>query len=238
MKLDLLAIVAHPDDAELGCGGTLIMHARLGYKTGVIDLTEGEMGTRGTSESRREEAKNASAIMGLSVRENLKFSDARFDNDEPHRLKVIQKIRQYQPSIIITNAPDDRHPDHARAAGLVKQAAWLAGLEKYETSFEGEVQIPWRPKHVYHVIQYNMLVPDLVVDISGYVDKKMEAIMAYSTQFYNPESKEAETLIARPQFIEFVKSRIIAAGNYALIDNGEAFISAYKPAVKNLFDLV
>ena len=238
MKLDILVIVAHPDDAELSCGGTLIKHADLGYKTGIIDLTQGEMGTRGTVEDRMAEADAAAKILGLSIRENLKFADALFPNDEEHRMKVIQKIRQYQPEIVIANAPADRHPDHGKAAELVKQAAWLSGLEKYESSFEGKVQKAWRPKHVYHVIQFNMLEPDFVVDISGYVDRKMQAVTAYKSQFYDPNSKEPTTLISRPEFLDTLKSRNVVHGDYALIDLAEGFISAYKPAVKNLFDLV
>ncbi len=239
MKLDILVIVAHPDDAELSCGGTLIKHAELGYKTGIIDLTRGEMGTRGTPDIRNAEAQKAKEILGLSIRENLDFADALFVNDHVHQMKIISKIRQYQPEIIITNAPDDRHPDHGRAAELVKHAGWLSGLEKLESLDEaGNVQKAHRPKHVYHFIQYKMFEPDFVVDISGYVDRKMEAVMAYSSQFFNPDSSEAKTLIARPEFMDVLKSRNVVFGNYALIDQAEGFISEWKPAVKNIFDLI
>ena len=238
MKLDILTIVAHPDDAELSCGGTLAKHSSLGFKTGIIDLTQGEMGTRGTVEERMAEADAASKIMGLSMRENLKFADTRFENDEKHRLEVIKKIREYQPEIIITNAPSDRHPDHGRAAELVKQAAWLAGLVKYETEANGAKQKAWRPKYVYHAIQFNFLEPDFVVDITNFVEIKMQAILAYKSQFYDPNASEPNTLISRPEFLEMLRSRNISHGNFGMVDYAEGFISMYKPAVKSLFDLV
>ena len=160
MKLDILVIVAHPDDAELSCGGTIIKHTDMGYAVGIIDLTEGELGTRGSVETRYKEADAAAKLLGLKVRENLKFRDGWFKDDEEHRLKIIEKIRQYQPEIVITNAIEDRHPDHARASHLVEESAWLAGLSKIATNNNGQVQIPWRPKHVYHFIQYNVIKPD------------------------------------------------------------------------------
>lgn len=229
---------AHPDDAELSCGGTLIKHAELGYKTGIIDLTEGEMGTRGTVEIRYEEAAASAKILGLSIRENLKFRDGWFTDDEAHRLKIIQKIRLYQPEIVITNSLDDRHPDHGRAAHMVKEAAWLAGLQKIETAHEGILQTKWRPKHVYHAIQFTPAEPDFIVDIAGFEDRKMAAILAYSTQFYNPEAEASNTLISQPGFLELLRSRMMSDGNYAEIEKGEAFMSAIKPAINNLFDLI
>lgn len=239
MKLDILAIVAHPDDAELSCGGTLIKHAEMGYKVGIIDLTEGEMGTRGTKEIREQEAQEASEIMGVVARENLKFRDGWFTIDEEHKLKIIQKIREYQPQIIITNAIEDRHPDHGRAAQLVKEAAWLSGLKMISTKNNmGEDQNPWRPKHVYHFIQYKVLEPDFVVDISGYTEKKMQAILAYKSQFYDPNNSEGETLIAKPEFLKLIDAKNMHDGNLALIDYAEGFISAFKPAVNNIFDLI
>ena len=238
MKINILAIVAHPDDAELSAGGTLAKHAGLGYTTGVIDLTEGELGTRGSVEIRRKEAEESSKILGLSVRENMKFKDGWFKNDDGHRLKIINRIRLYQPDIIFTNAPQDRHPDHPKAANLVKEAAWLSGLAKIETMQDGETQKAWRPAHVYHIIQSDPLIPDFVVDISGYVEKKMQAIMAFSSQFHNPESKEPETYLSRPTFLDLLKSRNVSMANYGMIEYAEGFISAYKPAVKNLFDLI
>jgi len=238
MKIDILAIVAHPDDAELSCGGTLAKHADLGYKTGVIDLTEGELGTRGSVEIRHEEATEASKILGLSVRENMKFRDGWFKDDEEHQLKIINRVRFYQPDIIITNATKERHPDHARAANLVKEAAWLAGLAKIETLQDGESQKPWRPRHVYHIIQSDALTPDFIVDISGYVDRKIKAIKAYSSQFYNPQSDEPETYLSRSTFLGLIESRNVSMANYGMIEHAEGFISAYKPAVKNIFDLI
>jgi bacillithiol biosynthesis deacetylase BshB1 len=238
MKLDILVLAAHPDDAELSCGGTLIKHISMGYTAGIIDLTEGELGTRGTVELRHQEAGHAAKIMGVSVRENLKFKDGWFKDDAEHRIKVIEKIRKYRPDIVITNAPADRHPDHGRAGALVKEAAWLSGLQKIETEVEGQKQDFWRPKHVYHFIQHAPLEPDFVVDISGFIDQKMEAVMAYASQFYDPESRETDTLISRPEYLDLVKAKTMHAGNYGLIEYAEGFISAYKPAVKNLFDLI
>ncbi|MGZ5244487.1 MAG: bacillithiol biosynthesis deacetylase BshB1, partial [Bacteroidia bacterium] len=207
---------------------------------GIIDLTEGEMGTRGSREIREMEAQAASKIMGVAARENLKFRDGWFTIDEEHKRRIIQKIRQYRPEIILTNAIDDRHPDHGRAAQLVKEAAWLSGLKKLETqNTAGENQAAWRPKHVYHFIQYKLLEPDFVVDIRGYTDKKMEAILAYKSQFYNPnEPNQEETLIAKPEFLKLIESKNMQAGNLALLDYAEAFTSAFKPAVNNLFDLI
>ncbi len=238
MKLDILVIVAHPDDAELSCGGTLAKHSDLGYKTGVIDLTQGELGTRGSVEIRYKEATEASKILGLSVRENMKFRDGWFKDDDEHRLKIINRVRFYQPDIIITNAIKERHPDHARAANLVKESAWLAGLAKIETLQDGEIQKPWRPRHVYHIIQSDALTPDFIVDISGYVDKKIQAIKAYSSQFFNPQSHEPETYLSRSTFLSLIESRNVSMANYGMIEQAEGFISSYKPAVKNIFDLI
>ncbi|MCX6350333.1 MAG: bacillithiol biosynthesis deacetylase BshB1 [Bacteroidetes bacterium] len=238
MKLDILAIMAHPDDAELACGGTLIKHAEAGYKVGIIDLTHGEMGTRGSAEIRDAEAKMAGQILGLTIRENLDFKDVFFTDDEAHRLKVIEKIREYQPSIVITNTIEDRHPDHPKAAQLVKTAAFQSGFVKIETTLNGTKQEAWRPRHVFHVIQYKILKPDFVVNIKGYEEKKMKAIMAYASQFYNPESKEPETLIASKSFLELVIAKNLEFGNHALLDSGEGFISAFTPAVDDLFHLV
>ena len=237
-KLDLMAMMAHPDDAELSCGGTLAKHAAMGYKVGIVDLTEGEMGTRGTAEERKEEAEAAGKILGLCLREQLYFQDAKFIIDEAHRIRVMQIIRKYRPEIVITNSPDDRHPDHARAAALVKEAAWFSGLKKYETSLDGEKQEAWRPKYVYHAIQFKLHKPDFVVDISGYLEQKVQAILAFKSQFYNPNATEPDTLISRPEFLETLKARNYTDGNHALIDHAEGFLSAYTPAVKDLFDMV
>lgn len=170
----------------------------------------------------------------------MKFKDGWFKNDDEHRLKIINRVRFYQPEIIITNALKERHPDHSRAANLVNEAAWLAGLEKIETMQDGIKQSPWRPRHVYNIIQSDPLTPDFLVDISGYFEKKMQAILAYRSQFYNPENdeKEPETYLSRPTFLSLIKSRNISMANYGMIEQAEGFISAYKPAVKNLFDLM
>ena len=238
MKLDILAFAAHPDDVELSCGGTIIKHADLGYSIGIIDLTQGELGTRGTVEIRKAESEAASKILGLKIRENMQFRDGWFKDDEEHRLKIISKIRQYQPEIILANAIEDRHPDHARASKLVKESAWLSGLKNIKTEFEGNSQQAWRPKHVYHYIQYNAITPDFVVDITGFTERKMEAIKAYGSQFFDPNGEESNTLISKPEFFDVLKSKVRSAGNYALIDEAEGFRSSYKPGIKNFFDLV
>ena len=238
MKLDILVFGAHPDDAELSCGGTIIKHADMGYSIGIIDLTEGELGTRGTVEIRRAESEAASKILGIKIRDNLKFRDGWFKDDEEHRLKVISKIREYQPEIILANAIEDRHPDHGRAAKLVREAAWLSGLANIKTDFEGKSQQAWRPKHVYHYIQYNAIKPDFVIDISGFAERKMSAIKAYKSQFFDPKGKASNTFISKPEFLDVLKAKIFGAGNYAHIDEAEGFTSEYTPAAKNIFDLI
>jgi N-acetylglucosamine malate deacetylase 1 len=238
MKLDILVIMAHPDDAELSCGGTILKHTDSGYKVGIIDLTEGELGTRGSVDIRYKESQDASEILGVSVRENLKFQDGWFLNDKEHKIKIIQKIRQYQPEIIIANAPEDRHPDHGRASVLVQESAWLSGLSKIQTESEGTPQAPWRPGHVYHSIQFNALEPDFVVDISGYTQKKMASILAYKSQFFDPGGEDSNTLISQPEFLELLRAKIFTMGNYGHINEAEGFISSYKPAVKHFFDLL
>ena len=196
MKLDILAFAAHPDDIELACSGTVIKEVSQGKKVGIVDLTRGELGTRGSAETRDKEAVIASEIMGLSVRENLQFRDIFFANDETHQLAIVQKIRQYKPEIVLANAIQDRHPDHGKGSQLVSQACFMAGLPKIETSFEGSVQESWRPRTVYHYIQSNYIAPDIVVDISDYFDQKMKSIEAYGSQFHDPNSDEPETFIS------------------------------------------
>ena len=207
MKLDILAFGAHPDDVELGCGGAIFKHTHEGKKIGIIDLTRGELGTRGSVAIRKIEAEASAKILGVVVRENLEMADGFFVNDKKHQLKVIQKIRQYQPGVVIANAPEDRHPDHGRGAKLVSDACFLAGLPKIKTLLKGKSQKAWRPNAVYHYIQFNPHTPDFVVDISTHFDKKMEAIRAYRSQFYNPDSKEPETLISSYEFFNLVKKR-------------------------------
>ncbi|HCX20848.1 MAG: bacillithiol biosynthesis deacetylase BshB1 [Flammeovirgaceae bacterium] len=238
MKINILAIAAHPDDVELSCAGTLIAHKDKGYTTGVIDLTRGEMGTRGTPEQRIEEATEAGKIMGLSVRENMEFEDAFFTNDKAHQMALIQKIRKYQPDIVITNTTYDRHPDHARGAQLVEEACFKAGLAKIETlNSQGDPQKPWRPKKVYYVIQSTSLSPNFFVDISTAQERKMEAIRAYGSQFFDPNSKEPETYIAKPEFMNMVESRAVEYGHRIGVKYAEGFITKEFIGVKDLYNL-
>src|ERR1035437_9510045 len=187
MKLDIFAIGAHPDDVELSCAGTILKHIALGKKCGILDLTAGELGTRGSAELRLTEATNAAKILGVSVRDNLKIADGFFKNDKEHQLEIIKKIREYQPEIVLCNAVSDRHPDHGRSAALVSEACYYSGLIRIETKLNGVNQQAWRPKAVYHYIQDRQLKPDFVVDVTSFFEKKMEAIQAFKSQFYNPD---------------------------------------------------
>lgn len=238
MKLDILAFAAHPDDVELSCSGTLIKHIQAGKSTGIIDLTRGELGTRGTAEIRSAEATSASKIMGIKVRENLGFPDGFFENNLETQLEVVKKIREYRPDIVLANASHDRHPDHGRASLLVSQACFLAGLVKITTVLNGVEQKPWRPKAVYHYIQDRYIKPDFVVDISDVFELKMKAILAYSSQFYNPDSKEPETAISTPEFVEFLKGRAINYARDIGTKYGEGFTTERVIGTKNLFDLL
>lgn len=238
MKLDILAIGAHPDDVELGCGATVAKEVTKGKKVGIIDLTRGELGTRGTVETRSVEAKNAADILGVSVRLNMGFSDGFFVNDKEHQLALIQKIRKFQPEIVLCNAVDDRHIDHGKGSKLVSDACFLSGLVKIETKDDdGAIQKPWRPKFVYHFIQWKNLDPDIVVDVSGYVDTKMKAVLAYETQFYSENSKEPETPISSKNFTDSVKYRARDLGRLIGVEAGEGFTVERYPAVDSLFDL-
>jgi N-acetylglucosamine malate deacetylase 1 len=238
MKLDLLAIVAHPDDAELGCGGTLLKHAALGYRTGVVDLTAGELGTNGTPQTRAAEAAAASQILGLHMRANLGLRDGFFANDEAHQLAVVRAIRQYQPQVLLANALADRHPDHGRAAQLVADAYFLAGLPKVQTELNGQAQAPWRPQNLYHIIQSNYLRPDLVVDITPYWEQKMQAIYAFKTQFYVPGQANTPTFIATPEFVQFLEARAREFGQAIRTTFGEGFQTSKQLGVNSLFDLL
>lgn len=239
MKLDILAFAAHPDDVELGCSGTLIAHIAAGKKVGIVDLTRGELGTRGTAELRVKEAEEASRIMGLAVRENLEFADGFFQNDKIHQLKVVEKIRQYQPEIVLMNAVHDRHPDHGRGSQLVSESCFLAGLRMVETKGpQGEPQTAWRPKVVYHFIQDRYIKPDLVVDVTPFWDKKMETIRAFKSQFYNPDDSSPNTYISSPEFLGFIESRAKEYGHAIGVTYGEGFTVERLVGVKNLFDLV
>lgn len=238
MKLDILAFGAHPDDVELGCAGTLAKEVSLGKSVGIIDLTQGELGTRGSAEIRFQEATNAAQILGVTVRENLKMRDGFFVNDEAHQLQVIKMIRKYRPEIVLCNAVDDRHIDHAKGSKLISDSCFLAGLQKVETVFEGNIQVAWRPKLVYHYIQWKSIEPDFVVDITGFMDRKMEAIMAYDSQFYNPNTNEPVTPIATKNFMESIKYRSQDLGRLIGTDFAEGFTVERYLAVSSLGDLI
>ncbi|SKC82078.1 bacillithiol biosynthesis deacetylase BshB1 [Ohtaekwangia koreensis] len=239
MKLDILVLSAHPDDAELGCGGTIAKHVSLGHKVGLVDFTRGELGTRGTPETRAVEAANAAKILGVKVRENLGLKDGFFRNDSDHQLKVIQVIRKFKPDVVLCNAIYDRHVDHGKGASLAYDACFLSGLVKIETTDEqGKKQDAWRPKVVYHYIQSQLIEPDFIVDISGYWDTKIEAIKAFKTQFFDPNSEEPETYISSPAFLKMVESRALEFGHALGVKHGEGYTTRRYLGVDNLFDLV
>jgi bacillithiol biosynthesis deacetylase BshB1 len=225
MKLDLLAFGVHPDDVELSCAGVLLVEKLNGKKTGIIDLTQGELGTRGSAETRKLEAAAAAKILGVDVRENLGMADGFFTNDEAHQRQVITALRTYQPEIILCNAPSDRHPDHGRSAKLVADAAFLSGLKKIETVANGVIQNPWRPKYVFNYVQDKFLQPDFVIDITNVFEQKIEAIKAYGTQFYNTESNEPQTYISTPDFLDSVVYRHKWFGKMIGVKFAEGFIT-------------
>jgi len=237
MKLDILAFGAHPDDVELGCGATIAKEVARGKKVGIVDLTRGELGTRGTAETRDEEARNAAKILGVSMRTNLGFADGFFLNDKTHQLAIIKMIRTYQPEIIICNAIEDRHIDHGKGSQLVSDACFLSGLIKIETKNDGEIQQPWRPKQVYHYIQWKNLEPDLVVDVSGFIDTKMASVLAYKTQFFDPESKAPQTPISSKNFTDSIIYRSRDLGRLVGVEHAEGFTVERYAAVDSLFDL-
>lgn len=237
MKLEILAFGAHPDDVELGCGATIAKEISLGKKIGIVDLTRGELGTRGSAEIRDEEAAAAAKKLGVSVRENLRFRDGFFVNDEKHQLEIIKMIRKYQPEIVLCNAVDDRHIDHAKGSKLVSDACFLSGLRRIETELNGAQQEAWRPKLVYHYIQWKNIEPDFVVDVTGFIDKKVEAIMAYSSQFYEPNSNEPITPIATKNFLDSLTYRSQDLGRLIGTDFGEGFTVERYLAVNSLGDL-
>jgi len=228
MKLDILAFGVHPDDIELSCAGTLLVEKGNGKKVGIIDLTKGELGTRGNEQTRKEEAENSAVILGVDIRENLEMADGFFKNDKETQIAIIKVLRKYRPEIILCNAPEDRHPDHGRAAGLVNDAVFLSGLKKIETSDEqGGFREAWRPKYIFNYIQDNYLNPAFVIDISDVFDKKIEAIEAFSTQFYNPgaSDKEPQTYISSPEFLESVINRAKMFGRMIGVRYAEGFLS-------------
>ncbi|RPD43194.1 bacillithiol biosynthesis deacetylase BshB1 [Chitinophaga barathri] len=239
MKLDILAIAAHPDDVELSCAGTLMVHARQGMKTGIIDLTRGELGTRGTPEGRILEAQEACRVMGVDVRENLGLADGFFQNTREDQLKVVAAIRKYRPDIVLANAIDDRHPDHGRAAQLIKDSAFLAGLRKVETFDEnGQPQQAWRPKQVFHFIQDRYFTPDFVVDISEVIDLKLEAIKCFKTQFLADKDHEPQTYISSPEFFDSVIYRAKMLGKMVGVPYAEGYTSAKMLGVRSMKDLI
>ena len=239
MKLDILAFGAHPDDVELGCGGTLAKEIANGKTVGIIDLTRGELGTRGTAETRDQEADEAAKILGVAMRTNMEFADGFFVNDKDHQIELIKMIRKYRPDVVLCNAVEDRHIDHGKGSQLVSDACFLSGLLKIDTKHDDDDgwQGPWRPKQVYHYIQWKNLDPDVTVDISGYMDKKMEAVLAYKTQFYDADSTEPETPISSKNFTDSIIYRARDLGRLIGAEYAEGFTTERYPAVDSLFDL-
>ena len=239
MKLDILAFAAHPDDVELSCAGTILKHVAAGNKVGIVDLTRGELGTRGTPELRLQEAAKAAEILGLSARENLGMADGFFEVNKDNQLALIRMLRKYRPEIVLANAVHDRHIDHGRASRLASEACFLSGLRKIETELEGHPQEAWRPKAVYHYIQDRFIKPDFVVDITPFIDKKMEAMMAFASQFNHvPGSNEPQTPISSPEFVEFIKSRAANFGRDIGAQYGEGYTVERTPGVNSFFDLL
>ena len=237
-KIDILAIGAHPDDIELGCGGTILNEIHKGKKVGLIDLTAGELGTRGSVEKRKQESNKASKILGVDFRLNLAMKDGFIKNDENSQIQIIRFIRKYQPDVIICNAPDDRHVDHAEASKLVVSSSFLSGLVKINTKLDNNNQKPWRPNNLYHYIQWKNLEPTFVVDISQHIEKKMEAVLSYDSQFYNPKSEEPDTLISSEKFLDSITARSADFGRLIGVEHAEGFISNKLVGVKSLNDLL
>ena len=238
MKLDILAIGAHPDDVELGCSATLAKEISLGKRVGILDLTRGELGTRGSAEIRDKEAAASAKVLGVVVRENLAFADGFFTNDKEHQLAIIKIVRKYQPEIVLCNAVDDRHIDHGKGSKLASDACFLSGLRRIETSLEGNQQKEWRPKRVYHYIQWKNIEPDFLVDVSGFMDKKMEAIKAFGSQFFDPNSKEPSTPITSKNFLDSLDYRARDLGRFLGVEHAEGFTVERYVAVNSLDDLI
>ncbi len=238
MKVDILAIGAHPDDVELSCAGTLAKAIATGKKVAILDLTLGELGTRGSAELRTQEAQNAAAVLGVAQRYNLGFADGFFQNDKEHQLKVIEFIRLLQPEIVLCNATSDRHPDHGRAAKLVAESCFLSGLIKIQTTHQGVSQKAWRPKQLYHYIQWNNAAPDFVVDISAQIEIKMNAVVAYSSQFFKPDSNEPETPISSENFLNSIRYRAADLGRMVGVAYAEGFTTSRLLAVQTISDLI
>jgi N-acetylglucosamine malate deacetylase 1 len=241
MKLDILAIGVHPDDVELGCSGVLINEIQRGKKAGILDLTRGELGTRGSIETRYAEAAKAAMIMGVTIRENLKMRDGFFQNDEAHQMLLVKALRKYRPEIVFANAPKDRHPDHGRAAKLISDACFLSGLGKIETIDEhGNAQQKWRPKYVLNYIQDRYIEPDVVIDITDVFEKRMQSIAAYGTQFYNPadDSNDPQSYISSPDFYDSVIARARMMGKKIGVKYGEGFTSDKTIGIKSTDALI
>ena len=237
-QLDILAFGAHPDDVELSCGGTIAKEVSVGKKVGIVDLTRGELGTRGSADLRAKEARQAASILGVSVRENLGLRDGFFKNDEPHQLDIIKILRKYRPNVVLCNAQTDRHIDHGRAASLVHDACFLSGLRKIETFIDDRPQKLWRPSQLYHYIQWNNTPCDFVVDISDFIDKKMAAILSYGSQFYDEKSKEPDTPISSQQFLDSIQNRAADLGRIIGVGYAEGFTTQRQLAVSQISDLI
>ncbi len=238
MKLDILAFGSHPDDVELSCSGTIAKEVAAGKTAGIIDLTRGELGTRGTAETRDVEAADAAKILGVSIRQNLRFEDGFFENNIKNKFEIIKLLRKYRPEIVFCNAVEDRHIDHGRGAKLVSEACFLSGLMKIETELDGEIQKAWRPRNVYHYIQWKNSEPDIVVDISGFIDTKLASVKAYKTQFYDENSKEPKTPISSDNFLDSITYRARDLGRLIGTDHAEGFTVERYPAVNSIFDLI
>lgn len=239
MKVDILAFGSHPDDVELGCGGSILSAISQGLKVGIIDLTKGELGTRGTPEIRKKESEKASEILGVSFRKNLDFKDGFFVNDKEHQLKVVEVLREHKPSIIFCNAVKDRHIDHPKGSKLVSDSCFLSGLSKIKTNYKNSKnQLPWTPKQICHYIQWFDLKPDILIDISEFQEKKMKAIMAYKSQFYNPKSTEPNTPISSKSFIDSIKQRDQNFGRISGVDAAEGFTLERPPVIKDIKGII
>ena len=238
IKLDILAVGAHPDDVELSCSATLAKEIDRGKKVGILDLTRGELGTRGTAEIRDKESIDAAKILGVHVRENVGFADGFFTNDKEHQLEIIKILRKYKPEIVFCNAIDDRHIDHGRGSKLASDACFLSGLRRIETMMDGEIQEAWRPKQVFHYIQWKNIEPDVVVDVTGYMDKKMESVKAYKSQFFDPDSDEPNTPISSNNFFDSVIYRARDLGRIINTEYAEGYTVERYVAVDSIFDLI
>ena len=237
MKLDVLVFAVHPDDAELGCSGTILKYTKAGKKVGIVDFTVGELGTRGSGDLRLKEAADSELILGLTARENLGMRDGFFKNDEEHQMRLIPIIRKYRPDIILANAPEDRHPDHGRASKLAFDSCFYSGLRRIKSSFEGMEQEAWRPKALYYYIQDRYIEPDFVVDITEEWEDKLKAVLAFKSQFFNPDSKEPQSYLSTPEFLRFLEGRALEMGHKVQVKYGEGFLRSAALKVKDLFDL-